>query len=64
MSEENKKDVEKPQEINEEKCDAHAQAGACTRGSDFLCGKGNWNYDSTARCGRLNSTCGMQNYWA
>ncbi len=62
MSEENKKEVEKPQELNEEKVDAHAQAGACTLGTDFTCGIGNWSYDGDARCGRYNSTCGFQNF--
>lgn len=64
MSEENKKDVEKPQELNEEKSDAHAQAGACTQLSDFLCGIGNWDGNSNVRCGSLTSTCGRQNFWA
>ena len=38
MSEENKKDVEKPQELNEEKVDANAEAGACTLVVKATCG--------------------------
>ena len=62
MSEENKKEVEKPQELTEEKCDAHAEAGACTRASDFVCGIGNWSNVDGVRCGMYTSTCGRQNF--
>ncbi len=59
MSEENKKDVEKPQELNEEKSDAHAEAGACTQVTG--CGWGN-SFTSTTRggCGSITrSVCGF-----
>ena len=64
MSEENKKDVEKPQELDEKKSDAHAEAGSCTRITG--CGWGN-SYSSTTRggCGRITrSGCGMQESWS
>ena len=62
MSEENKKEVEKPRELNEEKSDAHAEAGPCTQ-TTFSCGTG----EMTCRnhnhgCGSI-AACGMQNYW-
>ena len=40
MSEE-KKDVGKPQELNEEKVDANAEAGACTLVGKAACGINN-----------------------
>ena len=58
MSEENKKEVEKPQELNEEKCDAHAEAGLCT--SITGCGRGN-SFTGSGKCGWITTSgCGAQ----
>ena len=61
MSEENKKDVEKPQELNEEKVDANAEAGSCTYITKSGCGFG-YSYSHTTRggCGSITrSGCGF-----
>ena len=58
MSEENKKDVEKPQELDEKKSDAHAEAGACTQVTG--CGLGN-SFTGRGKCGWITrSGCGWQ----
>ena len=63
MSEENKKDVEKPQEIIEEKVDANAEAGSCTLITNASCGINNMSgCGRTTRggCGSITrSGCGF-----
>ena len=66
MSEENKKDVEKPQEITEEKVDANAEAGSCTLLTRGGCGAG-YSYSHTTRggCGSITrSGCGFNASWS
>ena len=62
MSEENKKEVKKPRELNEEKSDAHAEAGPCTQ-TTFSCGIGGMTCRNCGQhgCGLITrSSCGWQ----
>ena len=64
MSEENKKEVEKPEEITEEKHDANAEAGSCSWTTSYSCKSGNWGSSTTRNgCGRT-TICGTQNSWS
>ena len=62
MSEENKKEVEKPEEITEEKHDANAEAGSCSCATSSVCKSGSWcGKRNWGMCGRTGTyTCGYQ----
>ena len=65
MSEENKKEVEKPEEITEEKHDANAEwNGVCGRVGSISCGA-NHSSSNPSGCGRIGCiSCGNNTSWS